>query len=279
VTELVWGPVHQEMIEVLSEVPVDVPGVVSMQTKLQDLLERATPLDDDNPVADFNWLYLTITEEILSRLQTGYFADPEFLSLLDVEFAKRYFDALRRWSDASVATPEAWKVLFRRLRDLDVRSLPAAAAGVNAHVNYDLPFALVNTWNRLDSGPENRRQHRDYLLINEIFFAKIPELRRGYLATWQLLVDRLNGHLDDWCQNSVIEAARNLAWQDGERLWALRTEPQSFEVRSALATTRRSSAGRCSPRPAASCSDEPQPHAGTRTASTTVSGWLTRSRC
>lgn len=234
-TELVWGPVQEEMIEALTDDPTDIPGVIEMQRRLQDLLERATPLDTANPVADFNWLYLTITEEILTRLRAGYFADPEFLTMLDVEFAKRYFDALRRWSLPGAGTPEAWQVLFRRLRDLAVRSLPAAAAGVNAHVNYDLPFALVNTWDKLGSGPADHRQRQDYLLINEVFFAKIPELRRGYLATWQLLVDRLNGRLDDWCQNSVIEAARNLAWEDGERLWSLRDDEVAFEqVRSTL---------------------------------------------
>ena len=63
------------------------------------------PLLESNPLADFNKLYLTITTSVLERLYAGRFADPAFLSRLDVEFAARYFDALRQWSDASAGLP------------------------------------------------------------------------------------------------------------------------------------------------------------------------------
>lgn len=224
-----WGLVQQEMVDTLARTPADVPDVVAQLTQLQTLLERSTPGDSDNPVADFNRLYLVITKEIQERLEENAFADPEFLTLLDVEFAERYFEALRRWSRSSEDTPEAWRVLLRRLRDRDVRSLPAAAAGVNAHINYDLPFALISTWQKLGSSPQDERQHRDYLVVNEVFFEKIPELRRSYLSTWQLLVDRLNGGLDDWYQNRVVEFARDLAWRDATRLWPMRNDPEALE--------------------------------------------------
>lgn len=228
-TEPVWGRVHDEVTEVLAGSAVDVPGVLAQLTDLQLVLERATPADDDNPIAEFNRLYCTITDEIHQRLQRGSFTDPEFLTLLDVEFAERYLDALRRWGRACADTPEAWKVLFQRLRDCGVRSLPAAAAGVNAHVNYDLPFALVSTWEKLGGAPADDRQHRDYLLINEIFFESIPQLRRSYLSTWQLFIDKLNGGLDDWYQNRLVEFARNLAWADAQRLWTVRNDPEAVE--------------------------------------------------
>lgn len=224
-----WGPVQQEMRDVLAHNPVDVPGVVAQLGELQPLLERAAPDDRDNPVADFNRLYWTITSEILERLHRGAFADPEFLTLLDVEFAKRYLDALRSWGEPCGDTPQAWKVLFSRLRDRDVRSLPSAATGVNAHINYDLPFALIHTWEKLGTGPDNDRQHRDYLLINDVFFEEIPELRRSYLSNWQLCVDRLNGPLDDWYQNRLVEFTRDLAWRDAGRLWPDRNDPEKVE--------------------------------------------------
>lgn len=228
-TRLPWGPVQPEMLEVLARTPADVADVVAQLAELQKLIERSTPDDDFNPVADFNRLYWTITAEIQERLTAGAFADPEFLTLLDVEFAQRYFEALRRWSRSGEDTPEAWKVLLRRLRDEDVRSLPAAAAGVNAHINYDLPFALLSTWQKLGSSPEDQRQHRDYLMINEIFFDKIPALRRSYLSTWQLFIDRLNGGLDDWYQNRIVEFARDVAWRDATRLWSMRNDPEAIE--------------------------------------------------
>jgi hypothetical protein len=79
------------------------------------------------------------------------------------------------------------------------------------------------------------RQHSDYLLINDVFFDNIPELRRSCLKAWQLLFDRLNGDIDDWYQSEIVEFARNLAWKDAERIWAFRREPERFEeCRAAL---------------------------------------------
>src|SRR3954453_12879525 len=107
----VWGPVQQEMSELLRSYPDDVPTVVDQLTSLQDLLVRA-----DNPLSDFNRLYLSITESVLERLYAGDFRDPAFLSRLDVEFAARYLDALRAWAgpDASPRCPRVWANLFRR---------------------------------------------------------------------------------------------------------------------------------------------------------------------
>ncbi len=222
-TESVWGCVHEEMTVVLSGHPDDVPGVVDQLARLQDVLDRCPPLLHSNPLADFNRLYLIITTKVLDRLYAGSFADPVFLSRLDVEFAARYFDALRLWSDTKTACPKVWAVLLRRLQGPDPRPLPSAAAGVNAHINFDLPFALVTTFAHLESDPvDGGDQHRDYLQINDIFAESIPDLRRGYLEKWQLLLDTMNGDLDDWWQGELVDYTRDVAWRNAQRLWEVR---------------------------------------------------------
>ena len=61
-------------------------------------------------------------------------------------------------------------MLFHRIGGPDCRPLPSAAAGVNAHINFDLPFALVTTFDHLGSDPvDDGEQHHDYLQINNIF--------------------------------------------------------------------------------------------------------------
>jgi hypothetical protein len=223
VTDLVWGPVQPEMAALLTGHPDDVPGVVSQLTKMQDVLDRLPPLLTSNPLADFNRLYLTITEMVLDRLFAGRFADPAFLARLDVEFAARYFDALRLWTDRSPCTPRSWGVLFGRMLGPDAQPLPSAAAGVNAHINFDLPFALVTTFAHLECGPlDGSDQHHDYLQINDIFAEAIPDLRRSYLSTWQLIVDVLNGELDDWWQSEAVEFSRDVAWRNAQKIWAVR---------------------------------------------------------
>jgi len=225
----VWGPAQREMTDLLVSHPADVPAVVDQLTKLQDILERMPPLRDSNPVADFNRLYLTITTMVLDRLYAGSFADPAFLSRLDVEFAQRYFDALRLWGDSSPATPQVWAVLFRRMNGPDCRPLSSAAAGVNAHINFDLPFALVTTFADLESEPvDGGEQHADYLQINDIFAEEIPGLRRGYLDRFQILIDMINGDIDDWYQGELVEYTRDVAWRNAQRLWAVRHDGEAL---------------------------------------------------
>jgi hypothetical protein len=189
------------------------------------------------PVADFNQLYLRITTTVLERLYEGRFADPAFLSRLDVEFAARYFEALRHWCSGNAACPRVWSVLFYRVGGAEPPGrrhttaaperaacpLPPAAAGVHAHINFDLPFALVTTFDHLGTDPvDDGDQHHDYLQLNEIFAKAIPQLRRGYLEKWQLLIDTMNGDLDDWWQGGMAEYTRNVAWRNAQKLWGCR---------------------------------------------------------
>jgi len=196
---------------------------VDQLNQLQDILNRVQPLRHDNPLSDFNKLYLTITEGVLERLYAGGFADPAFLSRLDVEFAARYFDALRAWSDASPRCPQVWAGLFRRIPVRGSRPLPSASAGINAHVNFDLPFALVTTFDHLGTDPiDDSDQHRDYLQINAIFASAIPGLSTGSLDHWQVLIDTMNGTLDDWWQGEAKQYSCNVAWRNAQKLWSVR---------------------------------------------------------
>jgi hypothetical protein len=224
----VWGTVQREITEVLSRTPQSVADVVAQLADLQALLNKATPEDDENPVAAFNHLYWTITSTVLEHLESGAFRDSEFLTVLDVEFAKRYLNALRLWGQSSPQTPHAWQVLCKQMNNTGVRSLPAAVAGVNAHVNYDLPFALLRTWTLLGTDSSSEDQHHDYLHVNDIFYENIPHLRRGYLSTWQLVIDRLNGPVDDWYEDRAVEIARDIAWCDAKRLWEIRNDAKAL---------------------------------------------------
>ena len=218
-TVLVWGPVQHTVSDLLADPPDDVPAVVRRLTELQQVLDRMPAPPRGNPIADFNRLYLRITTGVLERLYAGSFADPAFLSRLDVEFAARYFDAVRAWSQARPCCPRVWSVLFGRIAG----PVSSAAAGVNAHVNFDLPFALVTTFDHLGTDPiDDSDQHHDYLQINDIFAVAIPGLRRGYLDKWQLLIDTMNGCLDDWWQGEAVEYTRNVAWRNAQKLWAVR---------------------------------------------------------
>ncbi len=225
-----WGPAQRQMEAALGPEPDSIAGVVDQLVAVQDALNGVPDLFHDNPIADFNNLYLTITRRILRRDEDGDFHDPHFIARLDVEFAIRYLDALRSFGGGAETVPAAWKVLLGRYNDASLRSLPCAVAGVNAHINFDLAFALIATWEQLGHAPHASPQHHDYLLVNEVFAQAIPGLRRRYLAGWQRCVDAINGTFDDWYQNVLVECTRARAWERAQRLWRLRDDRVAFDL-------------------------------------------------
>lgn len=201
----------------------DVPALVDILGRLQDGLDQVPPLFLDNSIATFNKLYLPLVEEVLERLYAGRFRDPAFVSRLTVELASRYLDALRTWREDPARCPRAWSAIFVQVSGPAATPLPAAAAGINAQLNFDLPFALVTTFDHLGSSPvDNSAEHLDYHQLNDIFADQIPDLRRGYLHSWQLLTDTMNGDLDDWFQGELVDYTRNVAWRNAQKLWEVR---------------------------------------------------------
>jgi len=222
-----WAPAQEQMAAVLRTQPADIAGVLSRLTAVQAILDALPPSEKANRVAAFNSLYLTITDRVARALPGPKVADPKFLELLDVEFGKRYLTALRLWGEGDDSTPDVWEVLFRRAGDQQLSRLAAAMLGVNAHINHDLSLALIATWERLGP-PRDGRAHPDYLLINKIFFQEIPALRRRYSTPFHLRIDRFSGELDDWTQSVLVASTRAWAWQQAERLWALREDRDDF---------------------------------------------------
>jgi len=222
-----WVPLQEPMGACLAEDPTGIAGVIEHLCNVQSILDELPPGSARNRVGAFNDLYLTITRRVDQALVSGA-VEPEFLERLDVEFAKRYFDALRRWNDDDDRTPDVWEVLFKRASDTRMSRLTAAMLGVNAHINHDLALALISTWSQLGE-PDEERVHPDYLLVNEIFYAEIPPLRQSFSTEWHLAIDGFVGPLDDWSQRVLVTATRARAWDQGRHLWELRHDTDDFE--------------------------------------------------
>jgi Family of unknown function (DUF5995) len=222
-----WDPSREAMAAALAEPPVGIGGVIAKLEWVQSILDALPPSPANNRVAAFNDLYLTITRRVDGALTTDAH-EPAFLELLDIEFAKRYFSALRLWNDDDEATPDVWEVLFKRAGDMEMSQLIAAMLGVNAHINHDLSLALVSTWDTTGS-PQDDTIHPDYLLVNKIFYEEIPPLRRSFSTDWQLALDGFVGGLDDWSQRILVTVTRAHAWDQARELWPIRADPKDFE--------------------------------------------------
>lgn len=222
-----WHPLQERIGEVLVDRPATIGEVVAMLRTIQAILDELPPSPAKNRVSAFNALYLKITRRVQDALRTGV-NTPEFLELLDIEFAKRYFVALDLWNRDDEDTPDVWEVLFKRAHDLRMSRLLAAMLGVNAHINHDLSLALIATWNETGA-PVDDEIHPDYLLVNEIFYEEIPPLRRGFSDAWHLEIDEFVGPLDDWSQRMLVTVTRARAWDRARELWELRHDDEDFE--------------------------------------------------
>ena len=222
-----WTPAEAEMAAACRIPPEDIGGVIERLETLQEILDRLPPSPRNNRVAAFNTLYLTITQRVAAHLRGPEVKDARWLEVLDVEFARLYFNALASWGVPGADTPDAWQVLFSRAHDDKMSTLEASVLGVNAHINHDLALALINTWRRLGytgDGP----QHPDYLLVNKIFYHEIPLLRRRFANAWQMEIDRCVGDLDDWSQRVLVRTTRAWAWEQAERLWDLQDDKEDY---------------------------------------------------
>jgi hypothetical protein len=206
------------------DAPTTVPEVIARLEAIQDKVEATMPRGPRDGLACFNYLYLAITRQILDTLQTaGGFADERFLATLDVEFAKRYLDALSRYERDPDSAPRSWRVLLDRRAIPEIAPLQFALAGVNAHVNFDLAFALVTTCEALRSPLGSDTQRSDYQRVNDVFATQMANLRHHFEDLVerdldQSAVSSLNNHVDDL----AVILARDAAWHHAQHLWTVR---------------------------------------------------------
>jgi hypothetical protein len=154
------------------------------------------------------------------------FEDESFTRALDVTFANLYFDALRDFMAGDGSIPAAWAPLVKARKRKNIFPLQFALAGMNAHINRDLPIALVETCTALGVDlRESSPQYRDFKRIDRVL-AQTEALVKGRFITGDLVaVDGALGHLDDCVAMWKVERAREAAWTSGETLWALRGLP------------------------------------------------------
>src|SRR6516164_7332540 len=104
-------------------------------------------------LACFNRMYLEVTQQVNTELGQGFYADPAFMTQLDVMFAGLYFSAADAAGDPA-AVPLAWRPLVQQRASAGIEPVQFALAGMNAHINHDLPLAVVGTCQALATSPQ-----------------------------------------------------------------------------------------------------------------------------
>jgi hypothetical protein len=116
--------------------------------------------------------------------------------------------------------------LFQARDRLGIKRVQFALAGINAHINHDLPVALVQTGKALRVVlKRGTAEFRDFERVNSILETVQEEAKR-YIATGLVgVIDQSLVDLDDNAANWSVRKARETAWSKGEILWRLNRTP------------------------------------------------------
>src|ERR1700728_552366 len=134
------------------------------------MLESLQAADDHRQY--FHATYLRTTIAVAEELRRGGFSDAEWVERWDVAFADLYLDALQTALEGRrPALP--WDTAFSAPADLP--PLRHVLLGMNAHVNYDLPQALLAVITDEEfADPELlARRQADHRAIDEVLAARV----------------------------------------------------------------------------------------------------------
>lgn len=200
----------------------------SSVSSIAAVMEIMQSLDTVLPASDgvkwFNMLYLAVTRAIDETPHP--WADSPWLTHLDITFAQLYFDALARSYTDPASVPRAWAALFESRYAADIQRVQFALAGMNAHINHDLPLAVLATCEAMQIAPDRgSKEYSDYEAVNGIIDSVEPDALR-FLATGiaGMVAEDVNAVgrvLSSW----NIDVARDTAWTNAELLWQCRDLP------------------------------------------------------
>jgi len=200
---------------------------------IADVIRRLSTIEASGSRSDgvvcFARLYREVTEGVGVELKRQGFADNRFLETLDVHFAGLFFSALESYGHNPAVTPAAWVPLFEQRSRRGIAPLQFALAGMNAHINRDLPVALVTTCRELGLHlDEGSREHADFERVDALLAHVEARVKRQYVTGWLAWVDGLVHRLrriDDVVAMWDVGRARDAAWTNAQALWALDDEP------------------------------------------------------
>jgi hypothetical protein len=196
--------------------------------RMAALLEPLQATGD--PRRYFHATYQRTTIAVAEELKRGGFGDPEWVERWDVAFADLYLDALQ----ASLAGNEPtrpWTVAFGAPADLP--ALRHVLLGMNAHINFDLPQALVVviTDEQFDDPALLARREADHKAIDTVLASRVAaeddELTQ--ISGPGTLMDRLLRPFNRLGTQRFLREAREKVWANAIALsQARRQGPDAY---------------------------------------------------
>jgi hypothetical protein len=93
---------------------------------------------------------------------------------------------------------------------------------MNAHINHDLPVAVVATCAELGTSPDAGTHYTDFQKVDALLDSEEEAIRRSFETTEERTLDQHLQAVDNLVACWTLNSARDLAWQHALVLWELR---------------------------------------------------------
>ena len=221
--------------------PIHAPVEHHPPVSLDDVLARMRHAHDslEPPSGHLRYFlatYARTTQAVGAAVEAARFEDPEWVVRWDVVFADLYLDALDLYRKNPESAPRPWRLAFGA--DPGLPPLRHVLLGINAHVNYDLPQALLGVISDADFTDPLvlARRKRDHERIDRVLASRVgaedDELLRA--AGGRALVDRLLTPLNRLGSKRFLRESREKVWHNTTQLQLARLAgPQAYADRLA----------------------------------------------
>jgi hypothetical protein len=178
--------------------------------------------------------YQRTTAAIGKAVGDGFFEDPGWVAHWDVVFAGHFLAA--HDADLSGAeVPGPWRLAFDA--PVELSDLVHLLLDLNAHINYDLPKAIMSVISAadFDDPPLMERRRRDHERIDQVISSRVAEegpYQGQSPHPLARLRDRLLAPLNRWSSRRFLRLARRDVWHNVALLNAARhSGPEAYERR------------------------------------------------
>jgi hypothetical protein len=163
----------------------------------------------------FLTVYTTMTANVQSGIQSGFFTDPEWVREYVITFAEYYRRAAVAFERRDFeSVPRPWQLAFAASITGETLVAQDALLGINAHINYDLTHTLTE----LSIDPDRDTKRTDHDRINEILGRLVDVVQDTLVAVYSALgvseLDELLGSFDEQLAVFGFRQSRQLAWRN-----------------------------------------------------------------
>ena len=212
------------------------PGVQAVLERMRLSLDRMEDAGDARRF--FLATYARTTAAVGEAIGAARFEDPEWVDRWDVAFAQLYLDALSAFESDPATAPRPWRAALGA--DPGLSPLQLVLLGMNAHINYDLPQALLAVIEDGEFADPARmaRRRRDHERIDTVLASRVAaedallkDAERAHARHGRSLLDRALTPLNRRATGRFLTESRRKVWANTAALQAARARgPHAYRA-------------------------------------------------